>query len=83
MSGTYYQQQRARGNSHHAAVRALAYKWIRIIFRCWKDRVPYDEQRYLNSHRRRSTLLGDAVSQPTSAKWTNVAGFSRLSGDFA
>lgn len=80
---TYYQQQRARGNSHHAAVRALAYKWIRIIFRCWKDRVPYDEQRYLNSQRRRSTLLGNAVSQPTSAKWTQVAGFSRLSGDLA
>jgi hypothetical protein len=25
----YYQQQRERGNDHHAAVRALAFKWIR------------------------------------------------------
>ena len=37
----YYDQQRARGNTHHAALRALAYKWIRILFRCWKARKPY------------------------------------------
>ena len=22
---------------------ALAYKWIRILFRCWQERTPYDE----------------------------------------
>ncbi len=27
--------------------RAVALKWIRIRFRCWKDRVPYDQQRYV------------------------------------
>jgi hypothetical protein len=27
----YYLSHRARGNSHQAAVRALAFKWIRII----------------------------------------------------
>jgi hypothetical protein len=25
----YYQQLRSRGKGHHAAVRALAFKWIR------------------------------------------------------
>ena len=39
----YYELQRRRGKKHHAAVRALAFKWIRIIFRCWKERVVYDE----------------------------------------
>ena len=43
----YYQQQRDRGKDHHAAVRGLAFKWIRIVFRCWKDRVAYDENKYL------------------------------------
>ena len=33
-----YDLLRKRGKSHHAAVRALAYKWIRILFRCWKTR---------------------------------------------
>lgn len=43
----YYQRQRDRGKAHHAAVRALAAKWIRILYRCWKDRVPYEESVYL------------------------------------
>ena len=49
----FYQQKREAGKSHHAAIRALAFKWIRILFRCWKDRVPYDEARYLRSVRDR------------------------------
>ena len=53
----YYDQQRKRGASHHAAVRALAYKWIRIAFRCWKDGVPYDDSHYLRSLRQRGSPL--------------------------
>ncbi len=49
----YYQQQRTRGAAHHAAIRALAFKWIRIVFRCWQDGVAYDEARYLHSLRQR------------------------------
>jgi hypothetical protein len=45
----FYQYQRTRGKGHHAAVRALAYKWIRILFRCWKTRQPYDPELYLKS----------------------------------
>ena len=36
----FYQQQRTRGKRHHAATRSLAFKWMRILFRCWQDRVP-------------------------------------------
>jgi transposase len=43
----YYQQQRNRGKTHQMAVRALAFKWIRILYRCWMDRKPYDEAAYL------------------------------------
>jgi len=53
----YYDQQRARGNDHHAALRALAYKWIRILFRCWKERRPYDEDIYIDALRRRGSPL--------------------------
>ena len=49
---------RARGNKHQAAVRALAFKWIRIIFRCWKDRTLYDEMAYSASLiKRKSPVL--------------------------
>jgi transposase len=54
----YYQQQRDKGKAHQAAVRALAFKWIRILFRCWQERTPYDEATYLQAlHRRGSSLL--------------------------
>ena len=53
----YYDQQRRRGNDHHAALRALAYKWIRILFRCWKDRKRYDEATYTEALRRHGSSL--------------------------
>lgn len=45
----YYDQMRGRGVKHHAAVRALAFKWIRILYRCWKDRTLYNEAHYLTA----------------------------------
>ena len=51
----YYDLLRERGKDHHAALRALAYKWIRIIFRCWKDAKPYNEEIYLKSLRQRGS----------------------------
>jgi transposase len=53
----YYQQQRDKGKAHQAAVRALAFKWIRILFRCWQERTPYDESVYLNALNRRGSSL--------------------------
>jgi len=49
----YYDRKRAEGKGHHEAIRALAYRWIRIIYRCWKDRVPYNAQTYMESLRRK------------------------------
>jgi transposase len=61
----YYESQRAKGKSHHAAVRALAFKWVRIIFRCWQTRTKYDEVKYLESLRRKgSSLLTYAAQNP-------------------
>ncbi|MCI0420380.1 MAG: hypothetical protein L0312_14335, partial [Acidobacteria bacterium] len=56
-----YQQLRARGQRHWAAIRVIAFKWIRILFRCWKDRVPYDEPKYLKSLERRNPRLWAAI----------------------
>jgi transposase len=53
----FYLQQRAAGKGHHAALRTLAFKWIRILFRCWKTNTPYSEQRYLESLRLRKAPL--------------------------
>jgi transposase len=61
----YYEQQRSKGKSHQAATRALAFKWIRIIYRCWKNRTAYDEVKYLEGLRqKRSSLLNYAANNP-------------------
>jgi hypothetical protein len=39
------------------AVRALAFKWIRILYRCCKQRTPYDEAVYLKALQRRGSPL--------------------------
>lgn len=56
-AGAYYQQQRDKGCSYNAAVRALAFKWIRILYRCWQTRTPYDEATYLKALKRRGSPL--------------------------
>jgi hypothetical protein len=56
-AGTYYHQQRAKGASHQAAVRALAFKWTRILYRCWQTRTPYDESTYLRALQRHGSPL--------------------------
>ncbi len=63
-AAAHYRLQRDRGKDHHAAVRALAFKWIRIAFRCWKDGVPYDDARYVQSLRRRGSPLIALLDKP-------------------
>jgi len=53
----YYEQQIGKGKSRQAAVRALAYKWIRIIWKCWLTRTPYNEVKYLEALRKKGSPL--------------------------
>ena len=41
-----YDGARAAGKDHPHAVRILARAWIRVIWRCWQDGVPYDPARH-------------------------------------
>ncbi|MGH8283365.1 MAG: transposase, partial [Gammaproteobacteria bacterium] len=65
-AGAFYRQQRTKGSSHQVAVRALAFKWIRILYRCWVTHTPYDESRYLLAlQRRRSPLVAGLPAKTT------------------
>lgn len=66
-AGAYYRQQRQKGSSHQTAIRALAYKWIRIIYRCWQTNTPYDEGKYLLALQRRGSPLIGQLAGATSA----------------
>ena len=62
----FYESHRANGASHNATIRALAFKWIRVLFRCWVDRTPYNESRYLAAlQKRQSPLLKFAAQTPS------------------
>lgn len=53
----YYEMLRDHGKNHHTAVRALAFKWIRIMYRCWKDRAKYSEVKYLQALKKSNSPL--------------------------
>jgi transposase len=41
-----YNQARASGKDHPHAIRILARTWIRVIWRCWIDGIPYDPAKH-------------------------------------
>ncbi len=47
----------AKGKPYHTIIRALAFKWIRILYRCWQNRTPYNEAQYLQDLRRRGSIF--------------------------
>ena len=51
----YYERMVAKGNGHHAILRALAFKGIRVLWVGWQTRTPYDETRYLKQLRHRKS----------------------------
>ena len=49
----YHERQRASGKAGNTIIRAIAFKWIRILFRCWKDHQPYRAESYERALARR------------------------------
>jgi transposase len=58
----YYDQQRGRGHSHPQALRALAAKWLKIVFVMWQRQVSYDEQYHLATMARQQLRLQKRVA---------------------
>jgi hypothetical protein len=42
-------------------VRTLAFKWQRIMYVCWRDRLLYDDSAYRKSLQRRSSPLAQKL----------------------
>lgn len=53
----FYDQQRAAGKGHWSALRALGYKWLRILFRCWQTHEKYNESTYLEALKKSGSPL--------------------------
>ena len=48
----WHRRQSTRGQAHQVVLRALAFKWIRVLWKCWQTRTPYDEARHLHNLQR-------------------------------
>jgi transposase len=62
----FYQTMQKRGTNRQTILRALAFKWARILWRCWQERTPYDEAKYMAALRRRNSPY--AVSLPNAGE---------------
>ena len=59
----FYAQQRAQGAAHQAARRALAFKWMRLVYRGGQHRTPYDDVTDLTALKRRGSPRLGAVQK--------------------
>ena len=64
----FFKERLAKGWGKFRIYRALAFKWIRILWRCWKDNVEYTESKYLASLQKRAipTYAALYTERPTS-----------------
>ena len=62
-----YEQMKAKDKGHWAMLRALAFKWVRSLWKCWQDRTPYDEARYRKQLAHRRWPLAQALSKTQPA----------------
>jgi transposase len=46
-----YRRARDRGQDHSEAIRTLGRAWVRVLWRCWVDGVPYDSTKHGNLKR--------------------------------
>jgi transposase len=62
-----YARARARGLNHAHAVRVLARAWLRIIWRCWTDHIPYDPGHHLAAVTARHPQTGAPAPTPVAS----------------
>lgn len=62
----YVDYYKAKGKKYHTIIRALAFKWVRILFRCWKDRTPYNEEKHLENLKKRGSIFATLHLQKQS-----------------
>ena len=62
----YVEYYTGKGKKYHTVIRALAFKWIRILFRCWQDRTPYDEQQHMKTLAQRGSIFATLHLQKKS-----------------
>jgi transposase len=56
-ASNYVDYYTSKGKKYHTIIRALAFKWIRILFKCWQTRTPYDDSLYMETLKKRGSIF--------------------------
>jgi transposase len=64
----FFKAHAEKGWGKFRIYRALAFKWIRIMWRCWTDNVQYDEATYLAGLQKRGVQLYASLYATPAAK---------------
>ena len=57
----YHHRKDILGHDHWAIIRSLAFKWIRILYKCWENNTPYDEEKYIETLKKRGSKLAEMI----------------------
>lgn len=64
---SFYEAKSQEKLKHYEAIRALAFKWQRILFACWKSDQPYDQAKHLPNLQRKNPKLYAAIEAAAAA----------------
>ena len=73
-ANAFVASQMAKGKKRSTALRALAFKWQRIMFRCWQDEKPYDDEAYEEQLRKRNSPFAEPKKEIKKSGSPEVAG---------
>jgi transposase len=62
----YYRHKRDQGMGHAAALRCLAMRWLKILYRMWIDRTVYDGDRHLRDQVKYGSWVIELLPQPVA-----------------
>lgn len=62
----YVDYYKEKGKKFNAIIRALAFKWIRVLFRCWQNRTAYNENTYMETLKKRGSVFATLHLQKNS-----------------
>jgi hypothetical protein len=63
----YYQAKRDQGHAHASALRCLGKRWLKVLWRMWRDHAPYAEAHYLKALQQHGSLVYQTLqAQPVN-----------------
>lgn len=63
---TYYEKKRAEGMSHACALRCLAQRLLKILFRMISDKKPYDAELHARNQKKHGSWVLQLMNQPVA-----------------